>query len=232
MRRTWTVLAALFWLACSQPSTNVNGSDGQGSEAPSASRATGWVELKLIDENVSDTPLKTQIEQHFVVTEIPSARALEAEILDRFAAAASRRGFDHHEMATNIYIYVYGSEEQARAGQGLWIGMISKGPATPGTPKVRIDPGRLEALSSPSEEKLGLTEEQRRSAFREIAAAESRATDEAIARVPNSQIMKQVEVERELAQRYKQEIAHEYGLSEDQLLEISVEGVTKGWPYR
>ena len=86
----------------------------------------GAVTFKLISERIQDIPIKTQIEQHIVASAIPTKEQIEAEILKRYRAARSRSGFRYHNPPTNIYIYVYGTEEQARAERGLWVGMIAK----------------------------------------------------------------------------------------------------------
>ncbi len=184
----------------------------------------------VVDENIYDKPIKTQIEQHIVVSGVPTKAELEAEILKRYRAATARRGFRYYNPATNIYISVYGTEQQARAGQGLWIGMIAKGPLDKGEPRVLINEERLAALSQAPEKRFGLSEQRRKQVFREIAAAGDRATRDARARVPDSQIMKQIDLERELEKNYKAKVAQQYGLTNDQLRKIAVEGVKKGWP--
>ena len=187
------------------------------------------VTYRIVEEKIADIPLKTQIEQHIVVSGVPTKAELEAEVLKRYRAAAARRGFRYHNPATNIYIYVYGTEEQARAGQGLWIGMIAKGFSDKGEPSVIVSAERLTALSQAPEERFGLSEERRKQVFREIAAAEDRAMREAMARVPDSQINEQINLEREHEDKYKAMIAQQYGLTDEQLLKITVEGVKKGW---
>ena len=187
------------------------------------------VTYTVVDEKISDKPIKTQIEQHIVVSGVPTKAELEAEILKRYRAAAARRGFRYYNPATNIYIYVYGTVQQARAGQGLWIGMIAKGFSDKVEPRVRINEQRLAALSQAPEERFGLSEQRREKVFREIAAAEDRATRDAMARVPDSQIMKQIDLESELVEKYKAKVAQQYGLTNDQLLKITVEGWEKGW---
>lgn len=189
------------------------------------------ITYSMVDEKISDTPIKTQIEQHIVASGLPTKAVLEAEILKRYRLAKARRGFRYHNPATNVYIYVYGTKEQAIAGQGLWIGMVAMGPSDKGEPRVLINEERLTSLSQGPEERFGLSEQKRKEVFRSIAVAEDRATREAIARVPDSQIIKQVDVERALGEKYKMEIAGRYGLTEDQLLEITLEGVTNGWPH-
>ena len=188
------------------------------------------VTYAVVDEKIYDKPIKTQIEQHIVVSGVPTKAELEAEILKRYRAATARRGFRHYNPATNIFIYVYGTEQQARAGQGLWIGMLAKGFSDKGV--VLINEERLAALSQVPEERFGLSEQRRKQVFHEIAAAEDRATRDARARVPDSQFMKQIDLERELGENYKAKVAQQYGLTNDQLLKITFEGVKKGWPTR
>lgn len=189
------------------------------------------ITYSVVDEKISDTPIKTQIEQHVIASGVPTRAELEAEILQRYRSAKSRRGFRHHNPATSVYIYVYGTKEQASAGQGLWIGMVAMGPSDKGEPRVSINEERLAALSRDPEERFGLSEQERKEVFRDVVAAEDRATREAAARVPDSEIMKQIDVQRELMQEYKTDLAQTYSLTEDQLSQITVEGITKGWPY-
>lgn len=184
----------------------------------------------LLDEKVSDTAIKTQIEQHIVVEGVPTKVELETEIMNRYRAALARRGFRYHNPATNIFIYVYGSKEQARAGQGLWIGMIGKGFSDKQEPRVMISQERLAALTQAPETRFGLSEATRKQAYREVAAAEDRGTREAMARVHDSKIMEQIKLERQLQEKYRAEIARKYKLTQDQLSKIVVEGATKGWP--
>ncbi|MEX2528558.1 MAG: hypothetical protein WEA09_13060 [Gemmatimonadota bacterium] len=187
--------------------------------------------FSLSNESVSDTPLRTLIEQHIVASGTPTVEELEAELTRRFQAARDRRGFEHHNPATNIFIYIYGTEEQARAGQGLWLGMLAFTPSDDGQPIVTVSDARSAAASREPEERYGLSEQERREIFREIAAAEDRAMQEAMERVPDSEVMRQIELERELGEQFKAELASRYGLTLDELRAISSEGVLAGWPY-
>ena len=189
------------------------------------------VTYTVVDEKIHDIPIKTQIEQHIVVSGVPTKAELEAEILKRYRAATARRGFRYYNPATNIFIYVYGTEQQWRAGMGLWIGMIAKGFSEKREQRVIINEGRLVALSQAPEARLGLSEQKRKKVFREIVAAEDRATRDARARVPDSQIMKQIKLEGQLQEKYKTKVAKQYSLTNDQLIEIVVEAWKKGWPF-
>lgn len=184
----------------------------------------------IIGEEIYDKPIKTQIVQHILVSGIPTKAELEAELLKRYRAAKARRGFRYFNPATNIFIYIYGTKQQARAGKGLWIGMIAKG-FTEKEPSVVVNAGRLAALSQTPKKRFGLSEQKRKQVFREIAASEGRAMREARARVPDSQVMKQLHLEDRLNRKYKSKIARRHNLSSDQLFKIIVEGVKKGWPH-
>lgn len=228
----------LVSLACSpqQSQSELSASTrGDGERAQLSAEALGQVDEAVVytmfAESISDAPIKTQIEQHIVVQGIPSPEGLALELRRRYTEAKARHGFRYHNPASNIYIYIYGSKEQARAGQGLWIGMIAHGPAERGEPQVQVSEMRLAALSTQPEERFGLSEEVRQVVFREIAAAEERATQEAMKRVPDSRIMEQIELERELGTEHKRTLARKFNISEEQLQEIGLEGVRKGWPW-
>lgn len=226
--------------ACSQPQSETSAKEEPKVQSPSdvaqlsSEQQLGGppsnVSYTVVDETVYDKPIKTQIEQHLLASGVPTSTQLEAELLRRYRAARERRGFRYHNPPTNIYIYIYGSKEQARARQGLWIGMIARGPLDRSDPKPVIDGGRLSALSTVPEERFGLSEDERRAAFKATVAAEDRATNEAMEQVPDTEIMKQIERERELQTKYKREIARKYGITDSQLTEIAIEGVKKGWP--
>ena len=184
---------------------------------------------RVVKENIHDVPIKTQIEQHIVVSGVPTKAELKTEILKRYRAATARRGFRYYIPATNIYIYVYGTEQQARAGQGLWIGMIAKSFSDKGTPRVRINEDRLAALSQAPKRRFGLSEQRRRQVFRDLVAAEDLARRDAKTRVPDSRLMEQITLGHKLGEIYKANVAQQYGLTNDQLLKISVEALKNGW---
>ena len=215
-----TLACLVTFLAACEPEGSA---EAEPAAAPDSSR------FSLHHEEIYDIPIKAQIEQHIVALDVPTEAELEAEVMRRYDAANARRVFKHHNAPTNIYIYVYGSEEQAQAGQGLWLAMLARGPLDKDPPAVQISEDRLAALSAVPEERFGLPEATRKEVFRQIATAEDRATREAMARVPDSEIKKQITLEGELRDKYKAELAAKYGLSDDQLLKIVVEGVTKGW---
>ena len=90
-----------------------------------------------------------------------------------------------------------------------------------------------------SEETTGLSEEQRRTIFKELVAAEDRADAEAEAIYPldifdpnyqEGTIEKYVALSNELLDKYRAEVRAKYGITEEQQSAIIVEGVTEYWP--
>lgn len=95
-----------------------------------------------------------------------------------------------------------------------------------------------------SEEKFGLTEVERRQIFKAIVAAEDKAQAEADRKYPvsgrstwglskselRSQIDKNIDLMRHLEKQYKKELSKKYGLTQEQLKKISLEGVVERWP--
>lgn len=87
------------------------------------------------------------------------------------------------------------------------------------------------ADSAASETKFGLTEAQRQAVFRDLAAADARATREAaqqFAGDPESE--GQVAQADRLRARYEGEVAEKYQLDTSQLVLIQAEGYQESWP--
>ena len=186
------------------------------------------VAYKLIEEKIQDTPIKTQIEQQFVAVGVPTQRGLKSEVLKRYHGAIARRGFRYHNPATSVYIYIYGSKEQARSGNGLWIAMIGKNFSDCSEPEAVIDQDRLSALTEKPNERFGLSTAARKKIFWDMVAAEDQATKDSES--GDVQGSDQFQVEQRLSVKYKMQVARRYGLTQQQLEKIAGEGLRKGWP--
>ncbi len=90
-----------------------------------------------------------------------------------------------------------------------------------------------------SDERFGFTEEQRRQIFKEIVAAEDRATAAAERIYPMDvfdpnykpeNIGKHFEKSDEFSETYRAKVREKYGISEEIQKQISVEGLTERWP--
>ena len=89
------------------------------------------------------------------------------------------------------------------------------------------------AKEAAAKDHFGLTEPQRREAFRELMEAEKRAEREAAEQFKDKpQSEGQVALVSELVDRYEREIAQKYGITEKQLVEIGIEGFKQSWPTR
>jgi len=186
-------------------------------------------QYKLINETVSDTQIKTQVEQNILVSGEITEDSLRSLLQLRYSELAKRTGFKNHESPTNIYIYVYDTEEKANAGQGLWLAMLQKS-FNDTKPSLTIRAEQISRLGETPQEKFGLTEGERKEIFKEIARVETKATDDAIKRFPND-FNKQFKLESNLQEKYKDELAAKYSLTRDQLKAISIEGLTNRWVF-
>lgn len=172
----------------------------------------------LAKQHVVDTKLETQVIQHFVVEGVPAKENIEAEIRRRLEIERAAVGFRFHSSPTSVGIFVYGTEEQAQAGQGSWIAkaMVSGD----GDPLFEFSQDRYQALSATPETKGGKSEHQRKAIFGQLVAAEARAAADASAGRG---------MEGELREKYRSALANQHHMTEDELIGIAVEAYQKGW---
>lgn len=89
-----------------------------------------------------------------------------------------------------------------------------------------------------TEEKFGLSEDERKAVFREIVLAERRAQQEADRLHPvdvsdpnwEEELDRNISKMRELAEKYRAEIWAKYGINEEVENNIAVEGIEENWP--
>lgn len=180
-----------------------------------------------MSENVYDIPIKTQVEQHILVFGEITEETLRELLRRQHAEISGRTGFKYHESPTNIYVYLYATEEQAKAGQGLWLAM-SQMSHSETQQHITVRSEQLGPLGEVPQEKFGLTKLERQEFFKEMARLERRATDEAMTRYP-SEFQRQLDLERKLKDKYRKELAVKYRLTPEQLQATLLEGVTKQW---
>ncbi len=198
----------------------------------------------ILDEDVYDTPGKTQVALNILVSGEISEPGLGALLNQLYSSIATRSGFKYHDFPTNIYIYAYTSREKAESGMGLWIAMLAKDYDNV-KPTISINERQIALLDAKPEQKFGLSEAERQQIWNEIVKSEDRARREAEQEFPDpdpldpnysqslfmEQFEKQIELQRTLDEKYKNELAEKYGLTRDQLAEIAGEGLTKDWPF-
>ena len=109
--------------------------------APSEQSDSATRGYTLLDEDLDETPGKTQVTMNILVPESATDQEL-TELLNQLLQDASQRtGFQYHEHPTVVGIYAYASREHAESGMGQWEAMVAKTPPDP-EPSVRIRPGR------------------------------------------------------------------------------------------
>lgn len=84
---------------------------------------------------------------------------------------------------------------------------------------------------SKSEDKFGLTEEKRRQFFKDIVAAEDKASSE-VKKLKITDPIKYYDKEDELMAKYKANVRKQYKISEEQASEISKEAFEEEWPLK
>lgn len=81
---------------------------------------------KVLDEDIYDAPIKTQVVLNILVSGGISETGLKALLNKLYSSAKTKRGFKYHSSPTNIYIYAFTSKERAESGMGQWIAMLQK----------------------------------------------------------------------------------------------------------
>ena len=141
------------------------------------------VTYTIVEENIADTTFSTKVEQLIVVTGIPSKAELEIA-LQKFYNTVMARRFQYHDRATHVWIYIFGTQEQAKADQGLWLGMLSR--TDDYKPDITVLEERLTALAQVPEERFSLSERRRKQVYLDLGDAELKAIRIAMAALSRS----------------------------------------------
>jgi len=198
----------------------------------------------VVDRDIYDAPIKTQIELHAVVSGTISELGLDLLLQKLYDEANATRGFKYYGgKPTHVFIYLYTSRDHFKSGMGQWIAMLSKvGENSRIDTQIRTD--LIAQLHAKPEVKHGLAEPKRKEIFGAIVTAEDRADKDAQRMYPipdplepgysrdkvGTQWTHQIEAFRSLKEKYRAQVAKRYGITEEQLRDISIEGVTNNWP--
>jgi FtsZ-interacting cell division protein ZipA len=184
------------------------------------------LEYEVIADETQDTPGKSQVLLRVIVPEKPSPLALRALLQSLFDQSNQRVGFEFRQHPNAVYIFAYAPNsvtEGARLDVGTWIGFLSYNQNNGDTrPEIRLSDMRLEAAYEEPTILAGLSEQQRKEVFWELEKIADRATVAFEKGGLN-------EMDR-IKEQGERELMTKYGLTQEQLLEISLEGVKKGWP--
>lgn len=188
----------------------------QSAKAPSS------VEYQLVNDEIDDMPIKTQVVRHVVVSRETPVEEMRGFLLEQRDLVAAMRRFQHHESPTHIGVYAYESVDKARAGSGQWLGMLLQLPGK--QPEITLRDNILGTPAHVARERFGYSEAERQKIYREIVACEDRGTLDAIEREP-SDLDRQMALEQSLWDKYKDELADRRGLTRAQLDSLSAEGI-------
>lgn len=182
----------------------------------------------------SRTGAKSQVTQHILLKQIPHGGDCLTEFLKMLHKKASTRtGFAHREHPNAFSFFVYASKAHWKSGMGQWIAMLGQ-TINDSEPKISLNESQLDGRSSKPEKKLGLSEEIRKKVFAERVLAETRAKQAGERKYPNlgkENLDAYHSVVLQEQTRLENAIGRKYRLTEQQMKDIDMEGLTNDWPF-
>lgn len=186
-------------------------------------------ETSVIVEDEIDTKLKAQVEQRLAVSGTVTEEDMRAFLKERYQNLSKRGGFTHYDSPNNIFVYVFGSREQAEHGGPGWMGAVIKGTSDEEA-SIQVRTDQIEDYNEGPETRLGLEEDERKEIFKAIVKAEDRAREDARDEYPNDSDQR-VELRRDLENKYRTEVRKKYDISRAVQDSITSEGLEKRWPF-
>ena len=226
-KHLWVLVSSLFLLGVLSRSDMLNtwltdDSVGQHTSTIKRDRSNQMSEFEgvqvvrhsIINAEESISSIKKQITVEVAIENISTKTTKDDLSLLLFALYEKYRDYKLSDGSrpSHIGIYVYQTAQHAASGMGQWMAMLERA-GYDRKPEIYYDENNISAVSAPSSVKHGLTENQRKSIFKEIVLAE----DKAAAQGQDFEIA-------------RSSIMEKYGLSKDQLLDILVESSQKNWP--
>lgn len=155
----------------------------EGDHSSVRSRRVRIPAYEVLDTEVYDAPIKTQVVLTLLVPGSPAPEELRA-LLRRLSDETGReRCLTYHRTPTHVFIYAYPDRERAEAGGMGWVARLEKVGRGADT-KVYVNDKLLAVLKEKPVERFGLSEQQRKRVYWEIVLAEDRGSEEAKARFP------------------------------------------------
>ncbi|HYC53713.1 MAG TPA: hypothetical protein VEL28_02075 [Candidatus Binatia bacterium] len=115
-----------------------------------AVEAGGEFRFRQLNQYVTDSPAKTSIVQHVLLTGVADEQAIREEMLERLEIARQRTGFLYRDSANEILVHVYVTEPEARAADGRWLARLVYDAARGETPAISFEEGRMRAMTGGS----------------------------------------------------------------------------------
>lgn len=188
------------------------------------------VEYKVIEEKNLDYGVAKRTSFSIVVPQKTTDEQIDATLKAAVKELAKRRDVD----ALSVNIYFEDTEmpyaNATFAPEGEW----EKADKDASRDTFEISIQRLSEkrpATKDAGDRFGLDTATRKQVFKEIVAEERKAVNEGIAKYPTpADLDKQLDLENQLKEQYKQALAERYNLTREQLDQIGVEGVTGNWP--
>jgi hypothetical protein len=135
----------------------------------------GLPDFSILEDEVYDAPLKSQIVRHILVPKLISRAELESLLIHEYVELVGRRGFIHHVTPTNVYVCAYPSYQHYRADFRYMLGRIGQCElrGRPERPDMHIDEHFMAALRIPETTISGRSCAERERLYRTYMARES-----------------------------------------------------------
>lgn len=198
---------------------------------------------QVVDRKRYDTPTKTQVELHVVVSGLLTEAGLKQLLHKLDEEQSATEGFAYFAgKRAHTGIYLYDPQQYSESHRGDWVAKLSR-PGARAYIDTEVNTVLIEQLNAKREGGPNLSEAKRKEVFRAASLAEVRADAEAqrLYPVPDhlkpgyskvaaiEQVRKQVEVRGALRQEYRAEVAKTYGITLAELHGICVEALKKNW---
>ena len=195
------------------------------------------LEYTILDEEVYDVPAKVQIDLNVLVSGKLTEQGLRSVLNKLYSETMNRTGFKHHIHPSAARIYLYTSKKRAYFNKESFIALLIKRPNSEDL-DIRIHKGQLNDLYAKPVVKYGLDETTRKKIWEELINIEDIAAEEAKRKYPElssdnqdyfPQFQKQINLQVNLEEKYKNVIAKKYNITLEQLTRIAVEAAMKSW---
>lgn len=198
------------------------------------------LKFSLLSDEISDTPLKTEIITEILLDkkEVITENKLEILLKTLYIERKKRKGFKYHKTPNNVAIYAFLSKEKASSGMGQWVGMISKtNMNNNSSPLLKINKTQLKSINEKGEVLWKLSDKKRREIWRKMILAERYGSEMANKIHPIKPGSTQEDLKKggELISKWQlvkeKEIIKEYNVNRQVLDSIVLEGLVKGWAF-
>ena len=183
----------------------------------------------ILDQDVYDAPIKTQVVQHILVSGSIDKIYLRNLLASQYVIIMKKDDFKYHKNPTHAFVYLYNQEDNAKSQSGQWIAMLQKTPYDQEyIITIRENLIRIRDEQKQPVKRFNLDERERRQILKEYIATESKSLYDALSKEPDN-FKKQIKLGDKLMEEYKNQLAKKYNLTRNQLEEIVKEGYEKNW---